>query len=45
MGVECLLKFEASTPTLPIKKLKDFIRKTAKDTHASMDKIKQVLIL
>jgi hypothetical protein len=33
---------DAPTPTLPIKKLKDFIRKTAKETPASMDKINAV---
>jgi hypothetical protein len=36
---------DTPTPTLPIKKLKDFIRKAAKDTPASMDKITQVLRL
>ena len=33
---------DAPTPTLPILKLKDFIRKTAKETPASMDQINAV---
>jgi hypothetical protein len=36
---------ETPTPTLPIKKLKDFLRKASKETPASMDKITQVLRL